>query len=386
VKTHYVGGDAGRTTLDALGVDYAAATGIPADAKLLVFGPDANPDAAQLETFARGGGKVLFLARRAAAGAAGAQLSENTKFTGSLNVPSWPEARGLSPSDLRFRSEATAWTIATASGAEIGADGLLARRAVGDGVMLWSQLDPGLLNADEKTYLRLTRWRQTRALSQLLANLGASFTLDNRVFHAVRAPDASDVPLTGNWQAKLVQRRDAAPVAEKGHDDPGFSEAARALVGEKVDTAGWTNAVMPNPMEGLGGAWNNADGEAVFRTTVEVPADLRGKELVLSFGTVDDFDEVFFNGVSIGKTGPETPVWWTVKRNYAVPPALVRPGANSIAVRVWDRYGGGGFTGRPDELKLAPRVEKTELPPSLYHADYIEDFALSDDPHRYYNW
>ena len=183
-----------------------------------------------------------------------------------------------------------------------------------------------------------------------------------------------------------MQRRDAAPTAEKAHDDPGFSEAARALVGDKVDTTGWTNAVMPNSMEGLGGVWNNADGEAVFRTTVEVRAELRGKELILSLGSLDDFDEVFFNGVSIGKTGAETPTWWAVKRNYTVPAALIRPGANTIAARIWDRYGGGGFTGRPDELKLAPRVEKTELPPSLYHADYIEQFDLSDDPHRYYNW
>jgi len=386
VKTYYFGGDAGRQVLDSLGVDYAAATSIPADAKLLVYGPDATPDAAQLETFAQGGGKVLFLARRAAAGALGAQLTENTKFTGSLNVPNWPEARGLSASDLRFRNEATAWTIASANGAEIGANGLLARRAVGTGVLLWAQLDPELLNADEKTYLRLTRWRQTRALSQLLANLGASFTLDNRVFHAVRSPKALEIPLAGNWQAKLVQRLDAAPSSDKGHDDPGISAAARALVGDKVDTTGWTNAVMPNALESLGGAWNNADGEAVFRTTVEVPAELRGKEMVLSFGSLDDFDEVFFNGQSIGKTGADTPVWWGVKRNYTVPATLIRPGANSIAVRIWDRFGGGGFTGRPDEMKLAPRVAKTELPPSLYHADYIEEFELSDDPHRYYNW
>ncbi|HEY0073239.1 MAG TPA: hypothetical protein VGB77_03985 [Abditibacteriaceae bacterium] len=26
------------------------------------------------------------------------------------------------------------------------------------------------------------------------------------------------------------------------------------------------------------------------------------------------------------------------------------------------------------------------LSPSLYHADYIKDFAPSDDPHHSYNW
>ena len=44
------------------------------------------------------------------------------------------------------------------------------------------QLDPRMLNADKVYYFRLTRWRQTRALSQLLANLGASFSADGNLF------------------------------------------------------------------------------------------------------------------------------------------------------------------------------------------------------------
>ena len=32
-------------------------------------------------------------------------------------------------------------------------------------------------------YFHFTRWRQTRALSQLLANLGASFAADGNLFH-----------------------------------------------------------------------------------------------------------------------------------------------------------------------------------------------------------
>jgi hypothetical protein len=48
--------------------------------------------------------------------------------------------------------------------------------------MLWSQIDPTWLPADEKTYFRFTRWRQTRALTQVLANLGAAFEMDGRIF------------------------------------------------------------------------------------------------------------------------------------------------------------------------------------------------------------
>jgi beta-galactosidase len=44
-------------------------------------------------------------------------------------------------------------------------------------------VDPDCFDADEKTYFRYTRWRATRAVAQLLANLGATFPVNNRVFH-----------------------------------------------------------------------------------------------------------------------------------------------------------------------------------------------------------
>ena len=47
------------------------------------------------------------------------------------------------------------------------------------------EVDPDCFHADEKTYFRFTRWRATRAVSQLLANLGASFNVDSQIFHPV---------------------------------------------------------------------------------------------------------------------------------------------------------------------------------------------------------
>jgi beta-galactosidase len=181
VAVSYIGGTSGGTLLESLGVQFKTVTSLP-DTGIIVVGPDATVSDAQLENFARSGGKVLFLARRNAAGAAGLQLLEKTDFIGSLQPPVWPEARGLSASDLRWRNTHSAWVAAPGNGWEVGADGLLARRALGTGVVLWSQIDPNFLPADEKTYFRFTRWRQTRALTQILANLGASFTADERIF------------------------------------------------------------------------------------------------------------------------------------------------------------------------------------------------------------
>jgi beta-galactosidase len=104
---------------------------------------------------------------------------------------------------LRWRTAGSAWLAAAGEGWQIGADGLLARRVVGNGVMLWSQIDPTLLPADEKTYFRFTRWRQTRALSQVLANLGASFATDEQFF----SPRAEEKPVLSLLRANGVRSR-----------------------------------------------------------------------------------------------------------------------------------------------------------------------------------
>jgi sialate O-acetylesterase len=139
-------------------------------------------------------------------------------------------------------------------------------------------------------------------------------------------------------------------------------------------------------MEKAGGQWTNADGEAVFRKTIEVPASLQGKELVLSLGTVDDFEETWFNGVRVGGVGADNPNAYSVKRVYTIPANLIKPGRNVIAVRVWDRFGGGGFTGKDFEMTLKEPEKEVTAVAGFYHADYRDDWDMGDEPYRYYNW
>jgi hypothetical protein len=102
----------------------------------------------------------------------------------------------------------------------------------------------------------------------------------------------------------------------------------------------------PLAMEAYGGAWDNAEGEAVLRKTIEVPAALQGQDLKLSLGAIDDYDDTYFNGVRVGGYGRETPESYKIEREYTIPASLVKPGKNVIAIRVWDTYGGGGFSSR----------------------------------------
>ena len=188
-KTVYLGDDAGAKLLNDLGLLYSKAETIPADAELAVVGSGEGPPDEALTAFVRGGGKVLVLPRSGESLPLGGRQKKVDNFAGSLNVPGWEEARGLSESDLRWRSDSEAWLIA--SGGEVGADGLLARKASGNGVMIYCQLDPNRFDADNKTYFRFTRWRQTRALCQVLANLGAQFAADGLIFTAIPASAAA---------------------------------------------------------------------------------------------------------------------------------------------------------------------------------------------------
>jgi beta-galactosidase len=381
----YIGGPAGSALLRSLGTQFKTVTSLPASG-VVVVGADATIGDAQLETFARGGGKVLFLARQNAAGAAGLRLGEKTDFIGSLQPPVWPEARGLSASDLRWRNAGKAWLAASGPGWQVGAEGLLARRAVGKGVMLASQIDPTAIPADEKTYFRFTRWRQTRALSQVLANLGASFEMDARIFSPRAAEKEPIVELTGEWRARLIQRFDAAPSPDKGPRDTGISAEAKAAVAANFDDSKWQVVKAPLVMESYGGAWVDAEGEAVLRKVVNVPAALQGQDLKLSLGAIDDFDETYFNGVRVGGVGAETPEPHNVLREYTIPANLIKPGKNVIAVRVWDKYGGGGFSTRDAKVLRLKSPKLWVKPADMYHPDYREDFELGDEPYRYYNW
>jgi beta-galactosidase len=193
-----------KATLDGLGLLYDVSDRIELGADLVIVGGQGKHREAEIERYVKGGGRVLFLARAASDGAFGVKLERAASFAGSIHVPEWPECRGLSASDLRWRSEHPAWVVK--AGAEIGADGLLGRLRMGNGIALFCQLDPTQFEAETATYFRLTRWRQTRALAQLLANLGATFSADKSTASLAKNP-------TGLYHA------DYRPDFESG-DDP----------------------------------------------------------------------------------------------------------------------------------------------------------------------
>ncbi len=117
---------------------------------------------------------------------------------------------------------------------------------------------------------------------------------------------------------------------------------------EKYHDADWQLVTVPLSWTKLN--LNQEKSIGWYRVRVVLPNLLLGKDLVVSLNTINDADEIYFNGVKIGATGkfpPNDQSAWDVERNYVVPKELVK-NENLIAIRVYNGSGDGGMmTGSP---------------------------------------
>ncbi|MCR5869460.1 MULTISPECIES: sialate O-acetylesterase [unclassified Sphingomonas] len=131
--------------------------------------------------------------------------------------------------------------------------------------------------------------------------------------------------------------------------DPGSAGAAWAA--PRFDDRSWDSIVVPgywerSGIEGLGGY----DGIMWFRTHIALTEAELGdaRDITLQLGRIDERDRVWINGVPVGAQLVAGEL-----RRYRIPAGLLRAGGNSIAVRVIDEMGGGGFGGPASQLVLA---------------------------------
>jgi sialate O-acetylesterase len=174
-------------------------------------------------------------------------------------------------------------------------------------------------------------------------------------------------------QTKEAYARALAAWEEKNlYIDSGNKGEALGYANPATATDGWSKMDLPKQFETAGLL---IDGAVWFRKTVDLPASWSGKDLALNLPPIDDYDTTYFNGTKIGATGRETPNSYMVPRKYTVPGSLVHAGANTIAVRVFDSAGEGGFGGGPMSIGPAGSGESQVI--SLRGAwDYKVELAL----------
>jgi sialate O-acetylesterase len=84
------------------------------------------------------------------------------------------------------------------------------------------------------------------------------------------------------------------------------------------------------------------NGAVWFRREVQLPHDWASPS-TLHLGRLDDFDHTYVNGVLVGAHPQGTPLSCEIARNYQIPGGVLRPGRNTISVRIFDHVGEGGF-------------------------------------------
>lgn len=134
-------------------------------------------------------------------------------------------------------------------------------------------------------------------------------------------------------------------------ENPNRNTAAKGWSAPEFDDSDWQTIKLPEFWEKHG---LMMDGVVWFRRTITIPTNWANRQLSLSLGRIDDYDETFLHGVLVGQTDNQMESPSTVLREYQIPPEAVRAGENVIAVRVTDIRGNGGFPGPADAMALAP--------------------------------
>ena len=141
----------------------------------------------------------------------------------------------------------------------------------------------------------------------------------------------------------------------------------RSRTGDKQGSEPWTDAGArsgdwkPVPRLTNWESWGDPalasyNGMMWYRTSFTLTAEQAAKPAILDIGWADDLDQSWVNGVPVGNTnGPGS------SRAYAIPPGLLKAGANSVVVNVLDTYSGGGLIG-PEELRALRFGDGTKVP------------------------
>ena len=122
-----------------------------------------------------------------------------------------------------------------------------------------------------------------------------------------------------------------------------------------LDVSTWPTMTLPILWES--GGLPGLDGVVWFRKTFELTDPEAESDVFLSLGAIDDSDETYINGQKVGEMWSQ----YNVPRKYTVPSDVLRPGTNTLVVRVEDYTGGGGLWGKPEELFIRTISEEQTL-------------------------
>jgi sialate O-acetylesterase len=157
---------------------------------------------------------------------------------------------------------------------------------------------------------------------------------DARLFAlARRDPAAANASFGERWGAWWRARSGDAAGAEPWHAS---------------DRLSWTPVPAMTYWEQWGDPhFASFNGMVWMRKRFTLTAAEAAQGATLSLGVIDELDQSFVNGVSVGNRFS-----WEAPRDYAVPRGLLHAGVNEILVNIFDGSGAGGFGGPAGRLRL----------------------------------
>ncbi len=382
----YTGDTPTETWLTASGLVFSKLTASPPAGSLIVAGPGSSLTNEQTQGLLAAGTRILFLGLDAENLPQG--ITTRKAMYGAISsdsLPAWPELRGISRSDLRLRTDNELSLIQPSIAVSVAANGLLGRMSSGNGVIIAFQGMPDSLNSKQRPYYRFSEWRWTRALSQILTNMGATFSGDDLLFELTPDPFVP-IDLSGDWKVLSELTFPGAPSVAGANIDPGPKSLAPSK-GE-FDDSSWPLVRLP-AMEQIGEIdWQATDGSLWARRKISIPPEWHGMgDATLVLGAMDDHDVTYFNGTKVGSTGKADPEAWCAPRSYRIPAWMIKPGTeNTIAIRLFDQFGGGGFSAPGTPLSMRLELRKKRERPSVYVPGFLTDKEMGDDPARYTRW
>lgn len=153
--------------------------------------------------------------------------------------------------------------------------------------------------------------------------------------------------------------------------------AQRAWIAPDFDDAAWPTIVPQGSWKDSDAApFKGFDGVGWFRTTVTLTAAQAQDATALQLGPVDTYDTAWVNGVRVGGGS----VGW-VWRNYPIFSGTLKPGRNTIVLRVLSGGGGGGMSGQPQNRGIRLRSgELVPIGPSWRYRTGMRSTGLSVPP------
>ncbi|KAA9355309.1 sialate O-acetylesterase [Larkinella humicola] len=164
-------------------------------------------------------------------------------------------------------------------------------------------------------------WLSADALKRFPEHLATVEKLKDSAY--VAGIQQSEKTAISAWNRRLRQQ-DKGWQGKKNWTDPAY------------DASAWPVMQLPGFWEDAGVPKGN--GVVWFRKEIDVPVEMTNKPAKLFLGRIVDSDSVFINGTFVGTIGYQYP-----PRRYTLPANLLKPGKNTLVVRVINTAGKGGF-------------------------------------------